>query len=267
MVIQETFPVFIYCMNKFFCIVALFVTVNSNAQDQHVADSLNSIYLDDMVNFFKHLDSSNLSEIDKAQVQYKKVKSFVREHPSNNYSALFISWGKYFNSLQIDTLTSLLDSSLADKIQVSIADQKKRSLLIPGSVFPPLILKDSLNRELNIENMKGKLVLLNIWSAVCEPCRKEMPELVDIYNRYKDKGLVVIGISVDDDKQKWLKAIADDHQPWPQYCELLVWMYTSMFTKWSIGEIPYNFLIGTDGKLIDKQIPIQRMEKYIRDNL
>jgi len=130
-----------------------------------------------------------------------------------------------------------------------------------------MILTDTTNQLLDISSLKGKIVFLNVWASWCVPCRAEIPELIRLYEKYKNKGFIIIGISLDDDKTKWLKAIAKDVQPWNQYCELKTWRNNSMLNKWGITGIPYNFLIDRQGKLNDKEINIDLLEEKIKELL
>jgi glutathione peroxidase-family protein len=90
-----------------------------------------------------------------------------------------------------------------------------------------------------------------------------MPKLKSLYEKYKDKGFIVIAISLDDDKKRWINAIIKDGQLWPQFCELKTWTYNSMYNKWGISWLPYNFLIDRQGKLSDKEINIDKLEEKI----
>jgi hypothetical protein len=97
-------------------ILVLFITTiisfSSLGQNTSLSDSLKDIPLNKMVAFFKHLEWQNLSPKEMSDLQFAEIKSFIKNNPKNTYSAQFISWGKYFDSLKIDTLYSLLDISL-----------------------------------------------------------------------------------------------------------------------------------------------------------
>jgi thiol-disulfide isomerase/thioredoxin len=243
--------------------LTLFLTVSSAGQNRAVTDSIDKARFEEVNNFFMSLESMNLSYNAKRELQYKKLKSFIQVNPKCSYNAMFVTWGKYFDGIQIDSLYSLMDSSLQNMKVNARQRQKIRSVITPGKVFPPLILTDSLNKNLNLTDLKGKIVFIDIWASWCGPCRKEMPKLKLIYEKYKDKGFVVIAISLDDDKEKWIKAIAKDGQPWPQFCELKTWQATQMFSQWGIEWLPYNFLIDRQGKLVDKEINLDNLEEII----
>jgi len=250
-------------MKFIFSFAILFISLFSAGQYKSVADSLADIPLNEMIVAFKQIDSLNLSPNETKELQYKKIKSVITANPKNRYSPQFITWGKYFDQLQIDTLFSLLDSSYQTNAKDFMKRLKIRSSIIPGSIFPSMILTDTLNLAFDISSLKGNIVFIDIWSSDCRPCREEIPQLKKLYEKYKDKGFTVIAISLDEDKTKWLKAVEKDQQPWQQFCELKPWVNNSLFRKWGIDFMPYNFLIDKDGKLIDKEITIAFLEKKI----
>jgi thiol-disulfide isomerase/thioredoxin len=254
-------------MKSLFSIAILFTSLYSAGQYKSVADSLAQIPLNEMIVAFQDIDSLNLSPNEAKELQYKKIKSVIVANPKNRYSPQFITWGKYFSPLQIDTLYNLLDSNYQADAKDFIKRLKIRSSIMPESVFPSMILIDTLNQAFEISSLKGKIVFIDIWSSDCHPCRQEIPRLIKLYEKYKDKGFTVIAVSLDEDKAKWLKAIEIDQQPWQQFCELKPWVNNSLFRKWGIDFMPYNFLIDKDGKLIDKEITIAFLEKKINQLL
>ena len=254
-------------MKPFILIIVVLISLSCYGQTTIASDSLRDVPLNKMVNFFKQLESQNLSIKERTDLQFAEIKSFIKDNPKNPYSSQFISWGKYFDTSRIDSLYSFLDISLQYGIKESIKYQKIRSALLPGVSFPDLFPTDTLNQPFNVSSLKGKIIFIDIWASWCVPCREEMPQLIKLYNQYKDRGFVVIAISLDDNKSKWLTAIAKDQQPWQQLSELKIWRNNSMLNKWGIGSIPYNFLIDREGKLIDKAVDFEFLENKIQQLL
>ena len=251
-------------MKYLFLSVLIFVSFNSLGQSTSISDSLQDMFLNEMIISSRNINSLNLSLTEKSDLLYDKIKSFISANPKNLYSPQFISWGKYFDSVKIDALYNLLDSSLQNRVKESIKYQKLRSTLTPGTIFPRLSLSDTLNQVANISDFTGKIVFIDVWASWCSPCREEMPLLIKLYEKYKDKGFVVIAISLDDNRTKWLDAIKKDFQPWPQFCEFKIWRNSLMLNNWGIAGIPYNFLIDKQGKLIDKEIDLHSLEAEIQ---
>jgi thiol-disulfide isomerase/thioredoxin len=138
---------------------------------------------------------------------------------------------------------------------------------MPGSSFPEMILIDTSRKSLRVKDLKGKVILIDFWASWCQPCRAEMPKLISLYERYKNKGFVVIAISLDEHKENWLKAIREDSLPWMHFCNLVDMDNNMLCKKWGINTIPSNFLINKDGILLDKDVSMDILERALLKNL
>ena len=95
--------------------------------------------------------------------------------------------------------------------------------------------------------------LVDFWASWCGPCRAEMPNVVEAYNRYHDKGFEVVGISLDEDKKAWVAAIDKLQMPWPQLSDLKGWNCEGA-VLYKIQSIPSNLLVDQDGKIVAKNL-------------
>ena len=93
--------------------------------------------------------------------------------------------------------------------------------------------------------------MLDFWAAWCGPCRGENPNVVTVYNDYKDKGFSVFGVSLDRDKDTWLKAIEDDNLTWDHVSDLAYWQNAAA-QLYAVNSIPSSLLVDKTGKLIVK---------------
>ena len=100
---------------------------------------------------------------------------------------------------------------------------------------------------------KGNYVLVDFWASWCGPCRAEMPTVVEAYTKYHDKGFEVVGVSLDNDKDSWVKAIADLQMPWPQMSDLKGWE-SEACAVYHVQAIPANVLIDEKGDIIAKDL-------------
>ena len=110
--------------------------------------------------------------------------------------------------------------------------------------------------------MRGKYVLIDFWASWCGPCRKENPNVVRLYNQYKDKNFEIFGVSLDQDREKWLKAIQDDNLTWTHVSDLKFWQ-SAAAQLYNVNSIPATVLIDPQGKIVAKNLRGQALEDKV----
>ncbi|TMI92418.1 MAG: TlpA family protein disulfide reductase [Bacteroidetes bacterium] len=127
-------------------------------------------------------------------------------------------------------------------------------------------LPDLKGDSVRLSSMKGKVFLLDFWASWCVPCRFSNKQLVKLYDRYKDKGFEILGVSLDDNRGAWKKAVSKDKITWLQINDNGGWDAISA-AKWNINAIPASFLIDKDGNVIAFDPEKQQLENKIRQLL
>ena len=132
-------------------------------------------------------------------------------------------------------------------------------LQIPASDFR---LPTPAGDSVSLSSFRGKVVLLDFWASWCAPCRVANKNLVKIYSRLKEKGVVVISISLDENRKSWLEAVKKDRLGWLQVREARGW-YASVTTDWAVNKIPATFLIDQEGNVVGRDLMEAEIEKMI----
>lgn len=134
----------------------------------------------------------------------------------------------------------------------------------PGDIAPNVGGKiQGSTDSISLKQLRGKLVLVDFWATWCPPCRKEMPQLVQIYNRYKDRGFEIIGVSLDQSKINLSKFENQYGITWPMALD----KYKTISKKWGVETIPTMVLISQNGIIIADHLRTSSLELYIRKYL
>lgn len=108
----------------------------------------------------------------------------------------------------------------------------------------------------------GKVVLVDFWASWCGPCRAAMPSFIELYNKYKDKGFDVVGVSLDSNKEAWTTAIEKLGIPWKQMSDLKGWNNDAA-RIYDVRAIPHTMLIGADGTIIGRNMTAQEIDEQL----
>ncbi|MCE2974524.1 MAG: AhpC/TSA family protein [Sediminibacterium sp.] len=127
---------------------------------------------------------------------------------------------------------------------------------------PDFTLPDPNGKMISLKSFRGKYVLVDFWASWCGPCRQENPTVVAAFNRFKDKNFTVLGVSLDDNKAKWLKAVQDDKLTWTHVSDLKQWE-SIVVPMYQIQGIPFNVLVDPNGKVIASELRGEDLEKTL----
>ena len=138
--------------------------------------------------------------------------------------------------------------------------------LMKGGTAPDFSQNNPDGEALSLSDFKGKIVLLDFWASWCGPCRRENPNVVKVYEKYKDKGFEILGISLDRGREKWLQAIEADGLTWPQVSDLKGWQ-NEVALLYGVRSIPHTVLIGKDGEVIANKLRGPALEAKLAEIL
>jgi thiol-disulfide isomerase/thioredoxin len=120
--------------------------------------------------------------------------------------------------------------------------------------------------SITLSSLKGKVLILDFWASWCGPCRFSNKHLVKLYSRYKDKGLEILSVSLDDELKDWKKAVAKDKITWLQGIDLGGWDALAAI-KWQVDALPASFVVNKDGNVVAINPEKDELEKKIRELL
>ncbi|WP_256005027.1 redoxin domain-containing protein [Pedobacter deserti] len=190
---------------------------------------------------------------DKAAGEAENLRKFIEKRP-DTYLAAYLLYGSKGN-LDMGTLESLYaklkpnaqKSELGIKVKEFIAGAKSSAI---GMVAKDLSLSGPDGQTINLNQFRGKYVLLDFWASWCGPCKASFPHMKKVYSKYKGDQFEIYSISVDQSKADWLKALKELELPWTQALD----HDKIASTSFAVSAVPTTFLIGPDGRILMKDI-------------
>jgi thiol-disulfide isomerase/thioredoxin len=239
--------------------------INTALYHNYLADQEMGLLNNEMLNarnymkkdstWFTYLRSSGLirKKADFENLRLKQLITANQGNPAVVYLLSMLSTDK-----EPEFFSSELSKLMDQYPQLEEAKQLKKEFLVQnaiknalkkGSVIPHIAYNDPQGNPVDINAFKGKYVLIDFWASWCGPCRKAIPEIKELYSKYKGSGLEVLSVSVDTDNAAWRKAMSEENMPWPQV--LSPDKNKTMATFMIIG-IPTLYLIDREGKIVEK---------------
>ena len=135
-----------------------------------------------------------------------------------------------------------------------------------GTAVPEISLPKAKDSMINLSSFKGKVVLIDFWASWCGPCRQSNPSVVRLYNKYKDRGFEVFGVSIDSKKNDWVKAIRQDKIKYTQVIDNGGWR-GGVVELYRIDQIPTSFLLDKNGNVVAIDAEGKQLDKLVQSLL
>jgi len=147
-----------------------------------------------------------------------------------------------------------------------VAFVEKSKLTAVGQIAPEIALPNPKGDTVSLSSMRGKYVLVDFWAKWCGPCRRENPNVVKAYHKFKDKGFDILGVSLDRTKEDWLQAIQQDGLVWTHVSDLK-YFNSKAAADYNINAIPFSILVDPQGVIIAKNLRGPALEKKLEEVL
>lgn len=213
--------------------------------------------------------SETFKEVQEEAKTYETT--FVQEHPDSYMSLLILQQMLNAKSRTPEEVSELFKAMNPALQETAIGKELKETLskftnLSVGAVAPDFSGPTPDGTQLSLKESLGKLTILDFWAGWCKPCRIENPNLVALYEAYKDKGLSVVGVSLDRTREEWTNAIAEDQLPWNHVSNLQFWQ-DPIARLYNITAIPATFLLDEEGRIIAKDLRGEALEAKVAEVL
>ncbi len=207
--------------------------------DQELLDSIDAVY----------------EALYKQEMEYDSA--YIAGHPASFASVLALR-GTFYNldADQLESTLTALEEPLRKMDEYRYMHEKLERMkrVAIGQPYTDFSLKTREGNLLSLSEVhNGNVLLLDFWASWCGPCRKANPELVEIFHDYHDRGLEIVGISLDRDSASWVKAIADDHLNWHHISDLKYWNSKGA-VLYGVSSIPHTVLIDRNGIIAAKKL-------------
>ncbi len=213
--------------------------------------------------------AAKMNEAETLEEKYYEIAKEGIKQNITNYVGIYLLKHNYY-AMTVDELAPLMPQipeafndeyilkikSSVEKMQATAVGQKFTDFEMLTPEGNPIKLSDYAG--------KGKVVLVDFWASWCGPCRREMPNIVEAYAKYKDKGLEIVGVSLDQDNEAWVNAIEKLNITWPQMSDLKFWGNEGA-QLYAVNSIPHTVLIDGKGTIIARGLHGEGLQEKLAE--
>lgn len=227
---------------------------------------------------------NNIEEVKRIQKQNVELRlelknyglNFLTQHPNTDFSLMLlesITLQKEFDAKLANEILEKIPNKISNrqynievmqKINFNINNALSKAVIEVNSIAPDFTAPDPEGNQITLSEILGKVTILDFWASWCRPCRVENPNFVKLYDKYHEKGLNIISVSLDRENQKsrWIKAIEKDNLSWYNVSNLKYWQ-DPVALMYNITSIPATFILDDKGTIIATRLRGSALEKKI----
>lgn len=230
-------------------------TVTGNSAAEQASDLISKLQAREATtDYLKNLadTSSNLF------VSYLAVNNLRAGENLESYEKLY---KRFQNELPDDAITK----NFAEQIEKEKVKALANKATAIGAQAQEIKAPNTVGQEIALSSLRGKIVFIDFWASWCGPCRRENPTVVAAYKKYKNQGFEVYSVSLDNNKERWLKAIEKDNLIWDSHVSELKKWNSQAAAAYGVTSIPSTFLIDQEGKIIGKNLRGHQLENKLKE--
>ncbi|SKC95644.1 Peroxiredoxin [Chitinophaga ginsengisegetis] len=201
--------------------------------------------------------AAQMDSLKKLQISIES--DFIVQHPSALINVAILkgraALAETSGAREIGNLVAALAPELRNRADMVAVSNRMKGLasLVAGNPALAFSLPDTAGNAVALSSFRGKYVLIEFWASWCGPCRMQIPYLKKSYAAFQNKGFEILGVSLDENREKWMKAIHDEQLPWTQVSDVKG-LESPVVAMYGITGIPLNFLLDTNGVIIARDL-------------
>lgn len=217
---------------------------------------------------FDKFQKEHNSDKDYMQKLCNKVDEIITKNPKNPFGSSLLcglTWNKTLDQNKLKKIYSKVDKNSMHKTTKRVIEKNlfpEKHISVNDLIFDFNLL-DSNDKQFYTKSLKGKWILIDFWASWCGPCREQLPELKKIYEENRKNNFEIIGVSIDEEKSRWINALDMEKLSWINVNENKGFN-GKIAIKYNVDSIPINYLINPDGRIIAENIEINELEKILK---